>query len=134
MQWCNRHNVCNVCNICIVKCHTDRVLLYYVEGYIKKGTPKEFRHCEIVIIILRRLVRVTESSKEYYQVKAQSLLNTVRVWLTNCTMLLSHCASKCSEYHKSITGCAEWITRIVRREITDKSIMDVKIVIMKCKY
>ena len=55
-----------VCNVRIVKCHTGRVLLYYSEGYIKKGTPKVFRRCEIVIIILRRLVRVNESSKEYY--------------------------------------------------------------------
>ena len=35
-------------NICIVKCHTGRVLLYYAEGYIKKGTPKVFRHGEVV--------------------------------------------------------------------------------------
>ena len=63
---CNEHNRCKVGNICIVKYHTGRVLLYYSEGYIKKGTPKVFRRCEIVIIILRRLVRVNESSKEYY--------------------------------------------------------------------
>ena len=58
--------ICAMCNIRIVKCHTDRVLLYYAESYIKKGTPKVFRRCEIVIIILRRLMRVNESSKEYY--------------------------------------------------------------------
>src|ERR1700720_4086274 len=130
MQWCNR---CNVCNICIVKCHTDRVLLYYAESYIKKGTPKVFQHCEIVIIILRRLVRVNESSKEYYKVKAQSLLNTVRVWLSNCTMLLSHCVSKCSEYHKSIMGSAKWITIIVRKEQRISSEWKSKIVISNQK-
>src|ERR1700720_3369770 len=63
---CNEHNRCKVSNIRIVKCHTGRVLLYYSEGYKKKGTPKVFRRCEIVIIILRPLVRVNESSKEYY--------------------------------------------------------------------
>ena len=63
---CNEHNRCKVGNIRIVTCHTGRVLLYYSEGYIKKGAPKVFRHCKIVIIILRRLVRVNESSKEYY--------------------------------------------------------------------
>ena len=35
-------------------------------GYIKKGMPKVFQRCEIVISILRLLVRATESSKEYY--------------------------------------------------------------------
>ena len=63
---CNGCNRRNVCNIRIVKCHTDRALLYYVEGYIKKGTPKVFRHFEIVKNILRLLVGVNESSKEYY--------------------------------------------------------------------
>ena len=53
-------------DIRIVKCNTGRVLLYYAEGYIKKGTPKVFRRCEKVRSILRLLVRVTESSKEYY--------------------------------------------------------------------
>src|SRR3984957_337699 len=123
MQWCNRHNVCN---ICIVKCHTGRVLLYYMEGYIKKEMPKVFRRCEIVISILRLLVRVTESSKEYYLVNEWALLNTVRVWLSNCTMLLSHCSSKCSEYHKSITGSAKWIAIIVRKKQTDKCRMEIK--------
>ena len=63
---CNEHNRCKVGNIRIVKYHTGRVLLYYLEGYIKKGTLKVFRRCEIVTIILRQLVRVNESSKEYY--------------------------------------------------------------------
>ena len=40
--------------------YTTRKAIY------KKGTPKAFRRCEIVTIILRRLVRVNESSKEYY--------------------------------------------------------------------
>ena len=47
---CNEHNRCKVSNIRIVKCHTGRVLLYYSEGYIKKGTPKGFQCCEIVEI------------------------------------------------------------------------------------
>ena len=48
-------------NIRIVKGNTSRVLLYYAEGYIKKGTLKVFRRCEIVENILRLRVRVTKS-------------------------------------------------------------------------
>ena len=48
-------------NICIVESSTKRVLLYYAEDYIKKGTLKVFRHCEIVGNILRLHVRVTKS-------------------------------------------------------------------------
>ena len=48
-------------NICIVESSTGRVLLYYAEDYIKKGTLKVFRHCEIVGNILRLCVRVTKS-------------------------------------------------------------------------
>src|SRR6202040_1423284 len=39
-------------------------------------------------------------------------------------MLLSHCASKCSEYHQSITGSAKWIAIIVQKKQTDKFRMD----------
>ena len=48
-------------NICIVKSSTGRVLLYYAEDYIKKGTPKVFRRFEIVENILRLRVRITKS-------------------------------------------------------------------------
>ena len=48
-------------NIRIVEFSTRRVLLYYTEDYIKKGTPKVFRRCEIVGNILRLRVRVTKS-------------------------------------------------------------------------
>ena len=58
---CNEHNRCKVGNIRIVKYHTGRVLLYYSEGYIKKGTPRVFQCCEIVENILRLRVRVTKS-------------------------------------------------------------------------
>ena len=45
---------------------SNRVLLYYAEGYIKKAMPKVFQRCEIVRNSLRLRVRVTKSSKEYY--------------------------------------------------------------------
>ena len=48
-------------DIRIVESSTGRVLLYYAEDYIKKGTPKVFRRCEIVENILRLCVRVTKS-------------------------------------------------------------------------
>ena len=48
-------------DIRIVESSTRRVLLYYAEDYIKKGTPKVFQRCEIVGNILRLRVRVTKS-------------------------------------------------------------------------
>ena len=48
-------------DIHISEYNTCRVLLYYTEDYIKKGTPKVFRRCEIVENILRLHVRVTKS-------------------------------------------------------------------------
>ena len=48
-------------DICFVESSTGRVLLYYTEDYIKKGTPKVFWCCEIVGNILRLRVRVTKS-------------------------------------------------------------------------